>query len=798
MLKVNSLRAAVRAALFGSSIALVAVSSPALLAQTANPSAQAEQYFDIPAGDLGVALTTVAAQAQIPLAFDPLLTFGKQNPAVNGEYAPLEVINRLLEGSGLYLVAGNDNSYYIEAAANHELGAVSVTAPSLIQTAPRFAAGQVETGARLGVLGNQQAKDTPFSIVSYTAQVIEDQQLESIGDVLSNDASVQSGFGYGNYSEIFMVRGFNLYSDEISYGGLYGILPRQLVSTNPVGSVQLLKGANAFANGVTPGNSGIGGAINIEPKIPTYDYTRLTLDTTAQGRTGVSGDVARRFGDHDQYGAHASVLHRAGDTAIDDENREETSINVGIDYREGKIHTALEAGYQKLNIEGGRSVVYQGSLTEIPDAPSADTNYAPSWASSELENTFAMATADYQLSENWLAHGALGVNHNKEYGDYSSPTPTDNEGNATLYRLSVPYESDTVSTAFGLKGDVQTGNVSHDINLGFSSFDTKVYTAYTMSGNSATNLYDPADVDYPATLYSGGSMDDPNIRSRTTAQGLALSDTLGFLDDTLLVTVGARYQQLRVKNYSYAGVKESDYDENAISPVYGVVYKVTPSVSLYANHVESLQKGDTAPSTASNNGEVFEPYKAKQNEVGVKYESDDLATSLAVYEIKKPSAYTENGTYGVYGEQVNRGLEVSVFGSPANDIRLNSSFAWTDAELTSTQNGTNDGNQAVGVAKYSVVLGGEYDLPIERAITLGGKIIHTGPQYLDAGNTLKLDPWTRLDLSARYETQWSDLPLTWRLNITNVTNEAYWASAAGGYLSQGDPREIKLSVSTEF
>ena len=40
--------------------------------------------------------------------------------------------------------------------------------------------------------------------------------------------------------------------------------------------------------------------------------------------------------------------------------------------------------------------------------------------------------------------------------------------------------------------------------------------------------------------------------------------------------------------------------------------------------------------------------------------------------------------------------------------------------------------------------------------------------------------------------------IVWRAGVENVTNEHYWASAAGGYLTQGDPRELKLSMTVDF
>ena len=78
------------------------------------------------------------------------------------------------------------------------------------------------------------------------------------------------------------------------------------------------------------------------------------------------------------------------------------------------------------------------------------------------------------------------------------------------------------------------------------------------------------------------------------------------------------------------------------------------------------------------------------------------------------------------------------------------------------------------------------------------RVVHTGSQYLNAANTLELSPWTRLDLGVRYELPLEKQMLTIRANVENVTNENYWASATGGYLTQGDPMTAKLSASVTF
>src|SRR5690606_35487181 len=58
-----------------------------------------------------------------------------------------------------------------------------------------YGGGQLATGARLGVLGNQDIMDVPFSVSSYTEVLVRNQQAQTIGDVVANDPSVRTSYG---------------------------------------------------------------------------------------------------------------------------------------------------------------------------------------------------------------------------------------------------------------------------------------------------------------------------------------------------------------------------------------------------------------------------------------------------------------------------------------------------------------------------------------------------------------------------------------------------------------------------
>ena len=110
------------------------------------------------------------------------------------------------------------------------------------------------------------------------------------------------------------------------------------------------------------------------------------------------------------------------------------------------------------------------------------------------------------------------------------------------------------------------------------------------------------------------------------------------------------------------------------------------------------------------------------------------------------------------------------------------------------------GKDAVGVAHNQWVLGSEWDLPGLQGVTVSGTLIHTSHQYYDIENTMKLPSWTRLDLGVQYVMPLQSTRLTWRAGLENVTNKKYWETVgqSNGYLTQGDPRTVKLSMSVDF
>lgn len=691
----------------------------------------------------------------------------------------------------------------------------------IIVTAQRNNQTKVTGGGDVGVFGTKVAEDIPFNIRSYNEALILNQQPDSLGEVLENDPTVRTALGFGIAGEVFVIRGFDLSSDDVGFDGLYGITPRQIVAPELISSVQVINGASAFLNGAAPGGSGIGGSVNILPKKAERNVTRATLGYTSDAHFSGAVDVARRFGANDEWGLRVNASARRGDIAIDDEFHSSYVLGATLDYNSGPLRAALNLNYQRLNQKNWRGQVGVGAF--IPRVPDADTNYSQPWSQILTKDYFGTFSVEYDLSDAAMLYAKVGARDGREDQTTASITVSDPVTGAAAGAGSyVPREDNNESATTGIRIKLAGGGVSHEINAGVAVNWQVNRNAYDFDFiGYATNLYDPVAAPPPVPgQFVGGDLDDVFPISRNRLSSVFVSNTLGFWDDRILLTAGLRLQEIKTTSYSYAnGARTGGYKESAATPVFGLVVKPTGGLSLYANRIEGLIAGSTAPTTYDddndpltaaltviNRGAVLPPVKSKQYEVGGKINFGRFNAGAALFRIDKPNAFVDPVTivYGNYGIQRNKGAEITLDGEPVDGLRIIAGLTVLDAKLRRTERGVNEGNDAVGVPEMLANANVEWDLPFLPALTLTGRVVYTGKQAADAANTLELDSWTRFDLGARYVALLGDTPLTLRFNVDNVADKRYWAtaynafSAFGTRLLQGGPRTFKASASVEF
>ncbi|MCC2962727.1 TonB-dependent receptor [Massilia sp. IC2-278] len=690
---------------------------------------------------------------------------------------------------------------------------VTASADASAQGLPSdYAGGQVARGGRLGLLGNVDIMSAPFNTTNYTHALIQDQQARSVADVVQNDPSVRVARGFGNYQELYVIRGFAVNSDDLAYNGLYGLLPRQFVAAELLERVEVFRGANSFVNGAAPGGGGIGGMINLLPKrAPNKDLSQFTVGVESGGQLYGAADLARRFGPDNRGGIRINAVRRDGDTAIDREERELSVFSIGADWRGDAFRVSADVGYQDHKLYNARPSVTVGAGLPIVAAPDADSNWAQPWTNSKERDVFGTLRAEADLGANTVGWAALGMRKTDESNILASMNVNAADGGGYQTRFDNVREDEVKTGEVGARTTLRTGAVGHTLSATVSGFHSESKNAYAMGDFSGwnTNIYRPVDVAAPPTgFWPGGNMFDPLVTRKTILSSAAIADTLAFMDDSVLLTVGIRHQRLKDYGYDYVtGLGNASYERSANTPVAGLVYKATQNVSLYANYIEALQQGGSATSAfgeppLTNNGQPLAPYVSRQKEIGVKVDGGKLGGSVALFTTGQPLAYIANNTYGTFGEQRNRGVELSVFGLPTKGLRVLGGATLLDTKQRRTQGGVNEGLEAIGVPEIQVNLGADWDVPAVPGLSLNARALYTSTQFADAGNTQKVPAWSRLDIGASWATRLMDRDVTLRARIDNVTDKNYWASAGGyptyGYLVAGAPRTLAVSATVDF
>ena len=774
-------------------------------AQPATAASVGARSYTIAAQPLANALNEFARQADLQLGFPANLVAGKTAPAVTGQLTAQQALDRLLAGSGLEgVVRGQSALVRVAPAApsgSVVLPTVSVTAAPVAESLPQaYAGGQVARGGRLGLLGNRDMMETPFSTTQYTAQLVEDQQAQTIGDVLVNDPSVRNTYGRSAGREEFNIRGFTLFNYDISYNGLYGVSPRNAASLIGVERVEVLRGPSALLKGMAPAGS-VGGGINLVPKRAGAEpLNRLTLSYADDGQLGVHADVSRRFGNEQQWGVRLNAAKRSGDTPVNGSSERVDAVALGLDYQGEKVRLEADFNYQDRVTHGRSSLLFPPEAgIAIPAAPDNKLNFQPRWSYWDAQEKAAVVRGEVDLAPGLLAYGAVGA---MRY-DFDSLQTTslllDDQGNlaARPYRLKEYVDTRTVET--GLRGKFQTGEWRHEFVASATSYAQDNGLLRQNGSIYRSNLYTPVDVAMPGITLVGSI---PRT-AETRMNSLALADTVFSADRRLQLTLGVRHQEVRTRSLNPATGAESDrYSKSAVTPMAALLFKATDGVSLYGNYIEGLSQGPTAPEGTANAGQIFAPSKSRQVEVGAKFDAGRFATTVSLFQIERPSsvldASTPLPTFRMDGEQRNRGLEIIGQGEAARGVRVLAGMAYTQGKQTRTEGGINDGRTAPATPRVQINLGGEWDTPLVQGLTLTARALRTSAQYVDVGNTQQLPSWTRLDIGARYRFIAGGKRVTLRASLENVLDKSYWQSAAREGLTLGAPRTLLVSVSTDF
>jgi iron complex outermembrane receptor protein len=240
--------------------------------------------------------------------------------------------------------------------------------------------------------------------------------------------------------------------------------------------------------------------------------------------------------------------------------------------------------------------------------------------------------------------------------------------------------------------------------------------------------------------------------------------------------------------------------DRAPIPTAGVLFKPTRRTTLYATWTKGFEQGAYAPVWATNAGERLDPIESVQWEIGVKSEAlEGMLLSAAAYDIDKP--LQEVGSDSVFrrdGRQHHRGLELTASGELARGLSGIVGVAWLDAEQEGVRETAFEGKRPNYTAKRQANAMLDWQVPALHGLALNLGAYHVGNRPITRDNSIIAPGFTRWDGGASWTVPLFGVPSVLRLAVENLANKRYWHSTAYGGVLQGNPRSMKLSLTSHF
>ena len=675
-----------------------------------------------------------------------------------------------------------------------------------------------------GFLGTKDVMDVPFRQTNITQKAISqyDDGANPLPNALLMSPSVRTSTStmYNDYS----IRGFQMNGYQFKVNGVPGMFSQTNMPANFVERIEVISGPAIGIHGTTNSESA-GGSVNLVTKKAEYGKARITYKQTINGRgaLGEIFDIGKRFGKNEQWGVRINAENIQGKTAIEREKLTTRDFYVNLDHAGAKSTTNLFAGYRYTkNAEGQRYFAFDGTGANaytgnrLPDPPNGKRNYSFSGQQITVSTWTAVLNHEQKLSENWKAFLNAGHSYNLGSGYVQTSASRlymlDEAGHFRNTLSAEKYALRNSYVQLGVQGMFHIGQVKNDIVLAVDRNWYRAYWGYRANGiingapgfqsfgSMAGSLADGVTSltkNYPYSAVTG-----PIKTGMTRYSGISVTDTLEYGKASVLL--GIHHHSVDVTSYNKAtGVATSNVHSSANAPTYGIVYKPTEDVSLYANHSQSFDKGSVVGGSRMNTGAMLAPAKTKQNEIGVKYRKNGLSAGMSLFQIEQDR--TMDVTYVgdalpttvMEGKNKLKGVELSVSGQIAPKWTLTGGLMHIATEQkTST---AYNGKDVAGVADWSAMLAAEYTADAKTSAFL--RMVYSGkaPIYANASNQLDVPAYVTFDLGATYKTTLGTVPTTFSLTAYNVLDKRYWMSRPSyNYGIQGSPRSFVLSMQMDI
>ena len=670
---------------FGLLPTMAALAGMAVPCQAAAVAAAATLHFAIPPQALSTALIAFGRQANVQVLTADGSVAAVRSRGFAGTGTAAAALDRLLQGTDLayrFVDAGTVVVTPKAATARGSSAKVDVR-----QLAPVFTTGSVDAGGYLVDVGSGATRvdtdllELPAAVSEVPHDLLDSQQARNVADAVRNVAGVQYLDG-ADALPVFLVRSF-----QVGNGMIDG-LPNSIASYGDfppligIDRIEVLKGPQAII-GDTSVTNNFGGLINLVMKQPTATPVRkleFTLGQYGDGQLGIDAG-----GPLDKRGRWTYRLVASGEYA--DRTRQD--------------HRGQRSGYLAPSIgwhdESSRLVVSAERIVRHEPIPDYAVLLTGSLSSAtppglligspddhSLFRTTRLSYAfEHRFDDVWAFRSRgqyVRQDSRVQEWDLVDFSPNGDVGLMAAERYR--YRDAFCTVQNDVVGHFDSGSVSHVLVAGFDYSRALSGSADDVFGFpqlSGYNLYSSAQLpsvaatitpDNSATVHALG---DPWI----TDHALFLQDqlTLGERWNALLAVRRTTYELLTLdaSGTSLLASHKSQWVPNA-----GLLYKLTPLLSLYA----SVTSGFQADAVLGKDGRPLLPSHSRQQEVGAKLMLFDQRAmlSMAAYRTwldhSTDLASPKPPYYGALGPgQVNRGIEVEFNGRPMPGLDLSVAYS---------------------------------------------------------------------------------------------------------------------------
>ena len=689
----------------------------------------------------------------------------------------------------------------LAAEKNDDADLTTFNLAEIVVHGQRYIAGEfVRATSNVGILGEQDAMKSPISVTTISEKAVGSflSSTEGLSKTLSLVPSVVKT--YDAAVDCVSIRGFADDGRGFVINGVPGMQAMTRQSSNYIESVDVIEGPATGINGSGMANRS-GGTISINSKkaLKDEDTRKVGIKYHSKGAHEEYIDFGTRIGKDKSYGVRINASNTNGERSIENWNLKQKNIYINLDQESENSKTNFMFGYTDTDSEGrpyGVNVRASYIGNALPSAPDGKINANPTWRRDK--NTNLVMTLNHEQKINDHLKAFLNAGHFKQDWYYYvgfDKTLLNEAGDFSAVSDNYSLLEKRDYAQIGLKGDFTTGDLKHEWVAGVDRMWHYYGGAkdYKEESGWTGNIYHPNTGSFAPPTFA---QSDAYYGTHARISGWSVMDSITTGNEKLNILVGLNGKSIAKDSYRADGShnkQTGDYYD--VSPSYGINYTFDPRVAVYANHTEEFVEGGIVGSKYQNQGTTLDPYKTKQNEIGVKFKTGDFFHKVSYFDIKKANSVDvyKPGFSKPFlladGENRHKGFEYTATGTLAEKWNLIGGFMHLNAKQKTTSVASN-GKRPNGVPEWSANLGVEYKANDDFSVLMRGNYV--GSSYV-LNEKYGVPSYLTLDAGVNYKTSLNSTPVTLKAMCYNVTDKKYWAPS-GNTLHFGGPRTFMLSA----